>query len=482
MDERLQNPQESRHGAVVFQTLVAFITIIASLLYYVSPERFTALQQGFIQPLVFAAAAIFLFRYHRGLKWELRLMAVFAAWVVVTRVLNGDHYLQAEFASVNAVLLSSFVLLPLAFLLNTEQRKRAMKWLSALVGGLLALVAWLAVIAALRGEPFVNPVAGNVLGINGTYTKPYRLNVFDMHPNMSALLFFLALNMMLYLICSAKRKLWIVPAALACLGLYLAIALTLSRTVMIACSAAVAMLVLLLGLRRLRLPGKAVRAALLAALMLAGAVGTYFSFSLALKAMTAVAGRVNVSVASAADSADSVDAPPSATQTKSVSTFVDTRNQAKDFQTFTGRTNIWRTFLPTLKDSPKKILIGSAADDLIRFQERMLGRQLVHMHNVFLQTFLYAGLPGFLLAAAFMLLLLVRAVRLFFCPNPEVTLAMKIPIVAVLGLLLCSMVEQCIFAAGQQSSLIFFLLAGFVLADSYRYCPLKRDEREGLRP
>lgn len=480
MNECLKNPSEKHRWAAIFQLPVAMVAILATLLYYVSPERVSALQQGYVQPLVFAATTIFLFCYHRDLKWELKLMFFFATWVVITRVLNGDHYLQAEFSSVNAVILSSFVLLPLAFILSESQRKRAMELFSVLVGSILSLIAWIAVIAAMRGKPFINPIAGNILGINGTYSGPYRLNIFDIHPNMSALLFFIAMNLMLYLICVSKHKFWYVPAAIACVGLYLAIALTLSRTVMIACSTSAALLVLLLGIRWLKLSSKAEKAIILAALMLVVAVGTYFSFSVALKAMTSIATHANTGVIEAAD--ENVESAENVKPKQSVSMFVDTRDQAKDFQTFTGRTDIWSTFLPTLKDSPKKIFIGSAADDLIRFQEHMLGRKLVHMHNVFLQTFLYAGFPGFLMTAAFLALLLVRAVRLFFCTAPDVTIAMKIPILAVSGLLLCSMVEHCIFATSKQSSLIFFLLAGFVLADSYRYCPFKRDEREALRP
>ena len=100
-----------------------------------------------------------------------------------------------------------------------------------------------------------------------------------------------------------------------------------------------------------------------------------------------------------------------------------------------------------------------------------------HMHNVLLQVLMLTGLPGFLLVLAFFVLLIFRAVRLFFSGAPTAVKSLVLP---VSGVLFYGLFEIILFTASADEraltdfrELFFFLIAGVVLAYSYEFAPAK---------
>jgi O-antigen ligase len=106
------------------------------------------------------------------------------------------------------------------------------------------------------------------------------------------------------------------------------------------------------------------------------------------------------------------------------------------------------------------------------------------MHNVLLQVLMLTGIPGFLLVLAFMLLLIRRAVKLFFSAAPVM---IKVLVLPISGILFYGLFETILFtdSADQRAltdfrELFFFLLAGVVLAYSYEYSPDKNRQTMGV--
>ena len=77
--------------------LAAMFFSLAMLLGLLTYERGHALVQGYGAALAFGLIGICLYRgeYHADRVYGLGL--VFAAWYVLTRALNGDHYLQYDY-------------------------------------------------------------------------------------------------------------------------------------------------------------------------------------------------------------------------------------------------------------------------------------------------------------------------------------------------------------------------------------------------
>ena len=83
----------------------------------------------------------------------------------------------------------------------------------------------------------------------------------------------------------------------------------------------------------------------------------------------------------------------------------------------------------------------------------------------------------------FSVLVVIRAVRLFFTQNPRATTAVKTLTLPVSGILLYGMLETVIFTASADEraltdfrELFFFLITGVMLAYSYELAPTKKNK------
>jgi O-antigen ligase len=153
----------------------------------------------------------------------------------------------------------------------------------------------------------------------------------------------------------------------------------------------------------------------------------------------------------------------------------DNRSLTEDMSNLSERSQIYASFIPSLKVRPLTILIGNFSDKLMNIPNMFVDFPVpfTHMHNFLLEVFMLTGLPGFLLVVAFCLILVVNMVKLFFNEDKRVSLAAKVLTIPVTGILLYGMFEIVIFTeCGDQRAptdmreLSFFILAAAVLA----YC------------
>ena len=120
--------------------LAAMFFALAMLLGLLTYERGHALVQGYGAALAFGLIGICLYRgeYHADRVYGLGL--VFAAWYVLTRALNGDHYLQYDYNQYRIVCMAATygLAFPFAAMLEDEKGRRALDRISAVLTAVIA--------------------------------------------------------------------------------------------------------------------------------------------------------------------------------------------------------------------------------------------------------------------------------------------------------------------------------------------------------
>ena len=164
--------------------------------------------------------------------------------------------------------------------------------------------------------------------------------------------------------------------------------------------------------------------------------------------------------------------------------FSDNRDLGADISNLSERRQIYASFLPSLKLSPRRIFVGCFSDKLMSIPNLFVDFPVpfMHMHNFLLETFMLTGLLGFLLVVFFCLRLVIRMLHLFFTTDRRVSLADKVLTIPLAGTLLYGMFEVVIFTACSDKraptdirELSFFIIAGMVLACSCDVLPRLRE-------
>lgn len=467
MRDYIRLPAEERWPGV--QAVLAFLLFCFFMVCPVAPERWNDAYSFYGRTLVAALIVIGLFMRPFGQVIEVKLAALYALWLLLTRILNSDVYMVRE----PDLVLSKFLcvsMLASGLMLNAGQRRRFLNALCAVIGVFYFISVIPAIVVNLLDTYFYLPPENVLFGIEDTWHIHY-INVFNTNRTISSLWFYIALCLMVYQLFACKSRLWRIPIAVAALTFYVAIALTFSRTVKIVTSVSASMLFMLLALKYLpmkRLWQKGAALLLCLALFLPL---TFKSFDWTTGLMSQVSGLlISETTGDEAGSAAGVD-------------LSDDRDLKKDISTLSERGQIFASFVPALKTEPKRILIGSFSDKLMNAPNKFVDFPIpfTHMHNFMLEVFMLTGLPGFLLVAAFCLLLVIRMLHIFFTRNESVTLADKILTIPLTGILLYGMFEVVIFTAcsdrrgpTDMRELSFFIIAGLVLACSYDVLPRLR--------
>jgi len=249
----------------------------------------------------------------------------------------------------------------------------------------------------------------------------------------------------IWLAAHLKRR-WIIAAAvLMGVGLYIGIALTVSRTAMIQTSVLAAGLVFAAGLRMpLRALWKRVAVSLpLAAVCL---LVVFLSFGWVTDGVSALSRSMNAVAEAAMPAQETV--------------LVIERDIANDLTTMTGRTDIYRGILRMLKERPMTLLTGMRNSSMVNTLEKYIDNY--HAHNSFLQTLVNMGIPGMLLAVWFAVRALWAAVRVIF--SAKASFADQVLAVSVLTLLVGTIPEPYLFTEYLTAcNFPFFLMLGYLL-------------------
>lgn len=452
-----------------FHTWAVFIIFCFFMLCPVAPYRWNDLYDFFYgRNFIIITLALFFFMGRLNHRLEVNLVIFYALWLMATRFLNGDHYLTRE----PDLILTKFLcaaMLALGPMLDKEGRRRFLNFFCAAVGIFYFVSGALAIVVDLLGTHIYLPPENVLFGLEEEWHLHY-INVFNTNRTISSLWFYIAFCMMLYQFFACRNKLWRIPIAIAGLLFYVAISLAFSRTVKMICAVSVAMLAMLLALKYpplKKLWQKAAVLVLCAALFLPL---TLKSFDWTASLMTDVS---SLLISETTDGADAAGVD-----------FSDNRDLGKDISNLSERKQIFASFIPSLKLSPRRIFVGCFSDKLMSIPNLFIDFPIpfLHMHNFLLETFMLTGLLGFLLVVFFCLRLLLRMLHLFFTSDQRVSLADKVLTIPLAGILLYGMFEVVIFTAcsdrrapTDMRELSFFIIAGMVLACSYEVLPRLRD-------
>ena len=441
---------------------------------------------------VFTVLSAF-YLFFRGPRdgWEQRLLILYAAWVAVTRVINGDVVMLEEgWRVAQAGLMFCFT--GLGLLLDRPRRRRVLLAVGVVLSVFYTALALPALYAYISGRTLYYPLTQSVFGrIYG-----YRLDLLGYNPNISAVWYLLSTGMLLYLFfrCRSRARLWRVPIVLALLIAHCAIAATHCRNVELAFAGCAGLLAVLLGLRFLRRPKGAAKVLLLVFLFLLTVPLCYKSFDVDVALMARVntavrtgpaaaepapaAARESTAVArtlagraSAAPAAlrAETEEPAAPTPTPEQDGFSDIRPLGDDSE----RLLIYRTLPEVFRREPLRLLRGCLFNDRMTISNSLLPQEKGAMHNSWLEILNYLGLPGFLLIAAYCVLLLRACFRLFFSRDPAHDLSLKCLVLPILGTMSYSMLETLLFFRIDVRSLLAYLLMGVVIAESRERADMK---------
>ena len=433
-----------------------------------APEHWAEMYSFFGRIILVAFMALFFYHYSFRRSFEGNLVLFYALWFMATRFLNGDHWMARE----PDLVLTRFLcaaMLGLGPMLDKEGRRRFMNFFCAAVGIFYFASGTLAIVVNLLDTYVYLPPENVLFGLDEPWHIHY-INVFNTNRTISSLWFYIAFCMMLYQFFACRDKRWRIPIVIAGLLFYVAIALVFSRTVKLISSVSVAMLAMLLALRYLPLKKIWQKCAVLVLCAALFIPLTFKSFDWTASLMSDVSSLMSSETTDAANDGG-VD-------------FSDNRDLGADISNLSERRQIYASFLPSLKLSPRRIFVGCFSDKLMSIPNLFVDFPVpfMHMHNFLLETFMLTGLLGFLLVVFFCLRLVIRMLHLFFTTDRRVSLADKVLTIPLAGTLLYGMFEVVIFTACSDKraptdirELSFFIIAGMVLACSCDVLPRLRE-------
>ena len=456
-----------RENRSVYRLYLVLFWILAMVFSWFFRKQGEFFLDDILLPVLTVLGVIWLVRHWKGMKPAAVLLSALAAWYVFTRLVNSNPFTTDNLMSVMELLAAVFVAFPLAASLGRRTRSRAPVMIGALDVFLLGVIAWIAVIASLRQELFIPPLTSNmIIGISDTYN---RLDVLHMHPNLSAVMFSAAFGLSLYLFAAVKNKWWRALIVLGGVGLFFAVALTVSRTAMVVAALEAGGFAYLACFRRVKLRQAFLRA--LAAIAVAAVVFTVALLGLfsSIDFVNDIASLENAATlpvqtaqttpasTPAADAAAEAKATPAASDS-----FVDRDHVDNNIRTLSSRTEIYAAVKPAMQKRPVTLLIGNAIDQVVPALQDALGWEAYHWHNSFIQTLMTAGVPALLLILAFSGLLVAKGVCIVL--DQSMSMAEQALVLPVAGLFLHGVLEAFLFVSFGLQNMLFFLLAGFLFA------------------
>lgn len=476
--ERINYTSEDRS----FRRLMGCMAV-ALLFFYmvcpVAPLRWNDLYNSYGKILIISMAAIYF--YKRGFKGciEVKIVIAYTAWLFITRLLNTDLYLQNELDLVISRVLCC-VILPVGMLLQPRERAVMLDFVIAVAGAFYFVTALMGLYASIFGVYFYIPPENVVFGIDNAffYNRFPYIVAWESNRTIAAVWFYLGWCMMAYEFFHCKNKLWRIPICIAWFIFHLTLAFCFCRSLLLAVCINVGMILILLGMRYIRVKKLAVKALAIAILVAISLPVTYKSFEL-LRSGTALA--YNSLDTKVERIADEFMAESFVEEAQDGQNFEDKRDLKESVSNISNRGEIYKSIIPTFKDDPLRLIIGKYSDKIMDIPNQYQSYPYFHMHNFLLQVLMLTGIIGFVLVLAFTVLLVLKMIRLFFSQHPEATMEVKILTLPLSGILIYGMLEIILFTASADDraltdfrELCFFLIAGIFLAYYYQVFPAKK--------
>ena len=413
---------QDRRSAVLLRTAYT-VSVIGIFLYFlmwqVNFYLAESIKQGiylFFPPILLTGVL-----YFRKLKdgIEIKLVAAYLLWVVITRIINGDRVLSKEYLFV----LDLSLMLPfmsLGLVLDRAGRRRVLNWLSVILGVYFFVLGGLCIYTFVTRRGFINPITGaNISAVD--YQSPFpRIAAFDNNPNVVAYWFMIPMTLMCYQFFACRSRLLKIAICLVGVISFWVISITYCRSIYLSGALCFSLLVFLLLRKQLKTGKKALVAIVLLACVLTVTPATYLGFSFA--------GDVTATAAEKLEAKRGVEVQPEPVSAREEVSFypvslrcsvIDEAASAKpisahrektaDFDKISsGRLSIYRAAIDVLRRNPRILLVGCPADDVVELINRVLAEKgetdVVQLHNFLLQSLLLSGIMGMLLVASVCLL------------------------------------------------------------------------------
>ncbi len=412
-------------------------------------------------------------------KKEVKLLAAFSIWLVISRILNGDLFLAQDGKEVLNITLSC-MFVTACMILPQDRRMKLLDVFAIITSVFCIAGAVMGIYTALTGKLYVNPLTEWYL----CSMAGERLEIFGANSNVSGNWMFAGIFFLVYLFFRHKNPVFRVAAVLAALTEYAALAMTASRSNMMGFSVCIAMLVALLLFKCFKIKKTGYKIlALVLAVVIAGPL-SYISFSgtrhIMGIAMSNYAEENGVGDAYTHESAARPAYVPETLASRVMLSAESVQSDEagredvfRDNRGFddSGRLPIYKMGIYSLKDEPMRLLRGCMSENIMSTTRPYLQRDQGHMHNSYIQVLHFAGIPGLLIVLAFTVLLFIHAVKLFFSESIKADMAVKSLVLFLPGLFIYNMLETSMFAFLDFRSIVLFLIAGAVIAYSYELCP-----------
>lgn len=417
---------------LTFLVLAALMELLVAYSY----GRGTLAMEHYAGPMIFAFSGMTMCMGRYGKNKDLWVGAAFVGWYVLSRILLRELYLDYSYLFLCNLSCAYLLALPFARTMDDADKKQGLMLVSVVFAVGYGVLAWLSVLAALYGVQLTLPVLGSELGVNPLDLRLYA----NTHPNISACLFLIGLAMAIWLAVHFKRR-WVTAAALVLgVGMYIGIALTVSRTAMIQAGVLAAGIVFISAMR---LPVKTMWKRTAVSLLLAAAclAVVFLSFGWTADGFSMLAQSVKA-------------------QAEESAVIVAQRDIVGDLATMTGRTDIYMQILKMISERPMTLLTGMRNSEIVHTLEKYIHNY--HAHNSFLQTLVNMGIPGLLMALWFAVRALWASVRLVF--SRRAAFADQVLAMFLLTLLVGTIPEPYLFTEYLTAcNFPFFLVLGYVL-------------------
>lgn len=462
MQERLQNKNYKKW--IYLQLALAAFYLLTNMLVPTTMGFMKPLHFGMRKYLMIAMILIYLYICRLEYSAEIWLAGLYWVWLVASRFLiNGVSSVKAD-ASLIADNIFGILLLGLGRMMNREERLCFMDIISSAIALFTTVCSLIGIWCGITRQTLYTADGSLLCKI----TDLKRIDNFGVNPNVCGLWFVLGFMLLVYLFFRYKKLRWLTVTA-AVLN-YIAAGLSYSRNAHLAFASCAALLAMLWLRPRLSKISVRRRAAVLAVIFIAVIPVAYKSFSLTHLAAGATAKVLYVVSAGTAGYAE--EAPAEAEQEMSIEAgdapdgeqevdhigaadFTDHRGLSDS-----GRTEIWLTAIDTIRMEPIRLLRGCENEHVMDYSNQLLPKDYNHYHSSPIQILMTTGIPGLLIAAALMLMICIKALKLFLSGKAETS--EKMLVLPALAAFQYSMLECLIYYYTILVPLTFFLVAGIV--------------------
>lgn len=444
--------------------IFVFLLFGLSAFFHYSPIHGDRINSGFLYPAGIFFASIAVYRNDaRGVP-EGKALGCFFVWFVLSRILNGDYYLQKSSAYLYPKVLSYGVCFLFPFALSARLRQRVLDRFADLYSFLLGMVGWACLYAVATSSRIYSPFSGCYIGLFEADALQKRLSLFGFHPNYTACLMLIGILLAIFRLLRTKKTALRIAHGISILGMAAALMMADSRTTSVALCVAVGLLAMVAlwwknsGIQKRKRIAISILACLSAASLCFGGLTLEKKGIETLASGKGAAGKaIFTAMAETASEAETPLAQPTSDET-----VLSYRGLSWGADILSGRLTIYRSIAPTLLQRPQTLLIGTLDDHAMDIPNQLTGWSISNMHNLLLQILLLTGLPGLLLSLWFFVRLLGHSYTFCF-RSPSAALPERCLMLIPFALLLISLLDVFIFVSGSTIDLLFFLLTGFAL-------------------